>query len=146
MTITINDIIILINVLFLSILLYNVLNKIIIPKIIDYSIKEIDRNPKWVTSRLQYYGFDDIDIVLCECPFHRLPRFRIIKTDKLELLIDNDTSVNDIEELGRIALITKIKVKYGLWFPEKPIHWLSVMCYMLDGGDIQMTNIASNNK
>jgi hypothetical protein len=28
-------------------------------------------------------------------------------------------------------------VKYGVLFQDKPIHWLSILCYMLDGGDIK---------
>lgn len=48
--------------------------------------------------------------------------------------------MKDIEDIGRLALATKIKIKCGLWFPEKPLYWLSIICYMLDGGDIHMTD------
>lgn len=120
---------------------WRIFDRIIFPKMVYHGMKEIERNPNWVTSQLQYYGFEDIDIVLCESKWGMLPRFRASKNnDKIELWIDNDTSTKDIEEVGRLALIGKIKAKYGLWFPDKPIHWLSILCYMLDGNDINMVD------
>ena len=117
-------------------------SNIIIPKIIKYGMKEKDRNPKWITSQLQYYGFNNVDIVLCESKWGNLPYFRFGKNKKLELWVDYDTSVRDIEEIGRLALASKIKAKYNLSFFNKPIYWLSILCYLLDGGDIQMSNIS----
>ena len=125
---------------FIICLIYDIISKKIYPKLIEYFTKEIERNPKWVTSQLQYYGFEDIDIVLCESKLGRLPRFRTGENKRLELLIDNDTPTYEVETIGRIALAAKIKTEYGLWFPDKPLYWLSVLCYMLDGGDIQMSN------
>lgn len=129
-------------------LAWELFNKVIFPKMVYHGMKEIDRNPKWITSKLQYYGFDDIDIVLCTSKWGMLPRFRPGKNDKIELWIDNDTSTKDIEDIGKLALIGKLKSKYGLWFPDKPIHWLSILCYMLDGGDVLMKSISckENNK
>lgn len=127
--------------LLIVIILYGIwklFDLVIFPKMVHHGIKEIERNPKWVTSQLQYYGFNDIDIVLCESKWGMLPRFRAGKNDRVELWIDNDTSTRDVEDIGRLALAAKIKAKYGLWFPEKPLHWLSILCYMLDGGDIKM--------
>ena len=119
--------------------IWNIFNRIIFPKMVYHGMKEIDRNPKWITKELQYYGFNDIDIVLCTSKWGMLPRFRVNKNNnKIELWIDNDTSTKDIEDIGRLALAGKVKAKYGLWFPEKPLHWLSILCYMLDGGDIRM--------
>lgn len=117
-------------------------NNVIIPKIIKCGMKEKDRNPKWITSQLQYYGFNDVDIVLCESKWGRLPYFRLGKNNRLELWIDCDTPTKDIEEIGRLILISKIKSKYNLSFPDKPIYWLSVLCYMLDGGDIRMSAVS----
>jgi hypothetical protein len=113
-------------------------DRIIFPQMVYHGMKEVERNPKWVTSQLQYYGFNDIDIVLCTSKYGMLPRFRASKDNRIELWIDNDTSTKDIEEVGRLALVGKIKAKYGLWFPDKPIYWLSILCYMLDGGDVNM--------
>ena len=117
---------------------WRIFDRFIFPKMIHHGMKEIERNPKWVTSQLQYYGFNDIDIVLCESKWGMLPRFRTSKNNRVELWVDNDISTKDVEDLGRLALAAKIKVKYGVWFPEKPLYWLSILCYMLDGGDIKM--------
>lgn len=119
-------------------LMWDIFSKIIFPKIIYKGMKEVDRNPKWITSKLQYYGFTDIDIVLCESKWGMLPRFRAGKNNRLELWIDNDTSTKDVEDIGQLALCAMIRVKYGLWFPDKPIYWLSILLYMLDGGDVNM--------
>ena len=43
-------------------LTWELFNNVIFPKMVYHGMKEIDRNPKWITSKLQYYGFDDIDI------------------------------------------------------------------------------------
>lgn len=115
-----------------------VFNKIIFPIIVHYSMKETDRNPKWIRSKLQYYGFEDIDIVLCDCKWDVLPRFKVSKDNRLELWIDNDTPARDVNDIGHLALCGKIKAKYGLWFPDKPIYWLSILLYMLDGGEIEV--------
>lgn len=119
-------------------LMWDIFNKVIFPKMVYRGMKEIDRNPKWITSRLQYYGFSDIDIVLCESKWGMLPRFRAGKNNRLELWIDNDTPTRDVENIGHLALCVMIKAKYGLWFPDKPIYWLSILLYMLDGGNIEM--------
>ena len=127
-------------------LAWNIFNKIIFPKMVYHGMKEIERNPKWITSQLQYYGFNDIDIVLCESKWGMLPRFRAGKENRVELWIDKDTSTKDAEEMGRLALVGKVQAKYGLWFPEKPLHWLSILCYMLDGGDIRMESVSWEEK
>jgi hypothetical protein len=118
---------------------------IIFPKILEKTTKEFDKNPKWITNELhaKYYGFNDIDFITAENAIGALPRFRVPKNDKtrLEILIPNDTSIRDIEQMGQVALVGKIKIKYGLFFPDKPIHWLSVLCFMLDGGEINVKEI-----
>ena len=120
---------------------WHTFNTIIFPWITTKSIKEIDRNPKWITSEIipYYYGFYDLDFVIIESRFCLTPYLRISKKDKtrLELLITNDITTAEVNDIARLALAGKIKVKYGLWFPEKPLHWLSILCYMLDGGDIK---------
>lgn len=116
---------------------------IVFPKIIYASMKEVERNPRWITSQLQsYYGLNDIDIVLYESKLNALPYVRIGKQKQLELWITNNTSTKDVENVGQVALALKIKCKYNLWFPDKPLYWLSILCYMLDGGDIQMTDLS----
>lgn len=120
---------------------WEIFNRVIFPKMVTKGMKELDRNPKWITSQLQYYGFHDIDIILCKSKWGMLPRFRVGKNDRLELWIDNDTSTKDVEEIGRLALLGKLKVKYGVWYEDKPIHWLSVLCYMLDGGNVTTENV-----
>ena len=118
---------------------------VIFPKIIEKTTKEIDKNPKWIINELRskYYGFADIDFITAENRIGALPRFRVAKDDKtrLEMLISNDTSTRDIEAVGQIALVAKIKIKYGLFFPDKPLTWLSILCFMLDGGEISVKDI-----
>lgn len=120
-----------------------VITYILVPELKNYSMKEVDRNPKWIISRLPYYGLKDIDIVVCECDWDILPRVRIRKKDCIELWIDQDTKIEDVENIGRLALLVKLKIKYNLWFPEKPIYWLSILCYMLDGGNVEVSNTPS---
>lgn len=120
-------------------LIWDMCHRIIYPKIIRFGMKELHRNPKWIMSKLQYYGFDDIDIILCKSKWGNLPRFEIGKNNKLELWLDDDSTLTkDAEDVGRLALCVSIKFKYGLWFPDKPIYWLSILLYMLDGGNIKM--------
>lgn len=135
---TVNDLVILLGVICGLSLAWDIFNKIIFPKLVYHGMKEIDRNPKWITSKLQYYGFSDIDIVLCESKWGMLPRFRAGKENRLELWIDNNTSTRDVDDIGHLALCVKLKAKYGLWFPDKPTYWLSILLYMLDGGNIEM--------
>ncbi|MDE5539947.1 MAG: hypothetical protein K2J20_05625, partial [Bacilli bacterium] len=59
-----------------------------------------------------------------------------VTNNRFEIWVPNDTSTKDADEVLRLAMVGKIQIKYGLWFPDKPIHWLSILCYMLDGGDI----------
>lgn len=135
---TVNDLVILLGAICGLSLAWDIFNKVIFPKLVYHGMKEIDRNPKWITSKLQYYGFNDIDIVLCESKWGMLPRFRVGKENRLELWIDNDTSTRDVDDIGHLALCVKLKAKYGLWFPDKPTYWLSILLYMLDGGNIEM--------
>ena len=110
------------------------------PWLVEKCTKDIEKNPKWIMDKLksEYYGFHDIDIILANCTFGPLPRFRWEKKEKrLQFLIPEDTPTRDVDAVARIALTAKIKLKYGLWFPDKPLHWLSILCYMLDGGDIK---------
>lgn len=144
--ITINEDLAYIILLVISFCIVHRLYKyVIFPKIIEKTTKEFDKNPKWITSELRskYYGFNDIDFITAENPIGALPRFRVAKNDKtrLEILISNDTSTRDIEQIGQIALVGKIKIKYGLFFPDKPIHWLSILLFMLEGGEVNIKDI-----
>lgn len=113
------------------------LKYIILPKIIVKSMKEIETNPKWIISKANYYGFHDIDIILTKSKYGGLPCTRVTKENRFQLLIPEDTLTKDAEEVVRLALLGKICMKYNLFFPDKPTHWLSILCYMLDGGDIK---------
>lgn len=120
-------------------------NKMLLPKIIMNMSKEIERNPKWIISRLPYYGFDDIDIILYENKWNTSPYARTTKENKIEIWISNDTTTKEVEAVGRLALAVKLKIRYNLWFPEKPLHWLSVLCYLLDGGNIEILDTFKKN-
>lgn len=122
----------------------------IFPKIIEKTTKEYDKNPKWITSQLheKHYGFNDIDFILAENTLGALPRFRVNKNDatRLEMLVPKDISTNDIEQIGQLALVGKIKIKYGLFFPDKPLNWLSVLCFMLEGGKVDIKEVEKDKK
>ena len=112
-----------------------------IPGLAAILTKELDKNPKWITSRLKdrYYGFDDIDFITAECSMGALPRFRVSKSDscRLEFLVPNDASVDDVELLGKIALAGKLQLKYGMKpLLNKPLGYLSLVCFVLDNDDV----------
>lgn len=123
-------------------LMYELFNRVIFPWIVNKRTKDIEKNPKWIIPELQekYYGFRDIDIITVNSPLGLVPRFRVDKKQKnrLQLLIPVDTSVRDIDDIARLALAGKIRIKYGLWFPDKSAHWLAILNFMLDGGDIRI--------
>ena len=125
--------------------LHKVYRYILFPKMINKITKEVEKNPKWITKELhsKYYGFADIDFITAEDDLGVLPRFRVSKEDdtRLEFLIPDDTPTTDIERLGHHALVGKIKLKYGLFFPEKPIEWLSILLFMLEGGEVTIKDI-----
>ena len=114
--------------------------KIIFPAIVEANTVYIEMNPDWVKHRIKekYYGFYDMDIILVNDPFNQVPRFKKSKDKKrLQLLLPNDISVDDSDSIAQMALASKLKIYHNLWFPDKPAYWLSILCYMLDGGDIQ---------
>lgn len=146
------DLIILLFILFLIIFLTKLWKSIIFPKIVEKTTKEVEKNPKWITPKLRttYYGFSNIDIITANSSIGVLPRFRAhsekSKGDRLELLIPEDTSVNDIDKIAALALRGKIYIFYGLMAPDKPAYWLSILLYMLDGGDIKQETISWEDK
>lgn len=125
---------------------------IIFPFIVEKTTQEIEKNPNWITPKLRqtYYGFSNIDIITARSSIGALPRFRIHsekdKGDRLELLIPEDTSVNDIDKIATLALQGKVHIFYSLFFPDKSAHWLSILLYMLDGGDIKQEAVSWENK
>ena len=131
-------------------LVFWVCKHIIYPKIIDYTTTEIERNPNWLMSHLRsnYYGFDDIDIILCECPICHVPRFRVPKdSDRLELFVPNDLTTWSRDKIAKIALLGKIRIRYGITAPaDKAIFWFSILCYLLDGGDINISEVKWEEK
>lgn len=135
----INNVLSMILAIIIGYVIVNIFNNVILPFIINKRTKDIEKNPEWITSKVQnkYYGFSDIDFIIVDSPLGHIPRFRLSKDRKrLELLISDDTKVDDIEDIARVALMGKIQVRYGLSFQDKSLHWLSILCYMLDGGDI----------
>lgn len=137
-------------VLIVCIIFYKLYKEIIYPTIVEKTTKELEKNPKWIISRLRkpYYGFDNVDIIIVDSPIGRLPRFRLDKHNKnrLQFLISENITTNDIEDIGRLILAGKIKGFYGIWFPEKSLSWLSILNYMLDGGEINIDATEWNEK
>lgn len=121
-------------------ILWNLFNRIIFPWLIEIRTKDIEVNPNWITSKTkEFYGFSDMDFVIVDSPLGITPRFRMSKKEKrLQLLIDNETKTSDLEKLMFIALVGKLKIIHGVWFPNKPLYWLSILCYMLDGNNINL--------
>lgn len=124
--------------------------EVILPKIVKKKTIEIETNPKWIKSKVENkYGFQDIDFILARSPFNNLPYMRVVEKDKktrFQFILSEDTSVNDVDEIARLAIAEKIYVKYNLAYMDKPLFWLSILCYMLDGGDINETKTAWSNK
>ena len=134
-----DDVKILILILLVLYIAYIIYKYLLRPWILEKTTKDIEVNPKWMTPKLRekYYGFSDIDIILAETTFGGLPRIRLSKDNRIQLLLPEDVSPRDIDEIAQIVLAAKVRIKYGLWFPDKPAFWLSILCYMLDGGDIK---------
>ena len=140
-----NDIIYIIQMILFGVLGVIIFREIIktflAPLIVKKTIKEIEKNPKWLTPKLQdkYYGFSNIDIITAESSVIALPHSRLSKDkSRIEILISEDTSINDIDEVAAHALRVKIYIQYHLLTPKKPAYWLSILCYMLDRGDIRV--------
>lgn len=134
------EVIVLLFVIFIIYVATRVFKWCMLPVILDMDTKEIERNPKWIVDKVKgvYYGFHDIDFIIAESKiFSSLPRFRISKNNRYELLLSSDISTRDVDEVVRLALVGKIQARYGLIFRDKSLHWLSILCYMLDGGDIR---------
>lgn len=139
-------------VIIIGYILMKIWKYIIFPFIVKKTTHEVEKNPKWITPKLRqnYYGFSNIDIITARSTIGALPRFRLNskETDKerLELLISEDTPVNDIDKVATLALQGKLHVYYNLHFPDKPAYWLSILLYMLDGGDIKPESIVWESK
>ena len=127
-------------VIFIIYITLRFINRTGFPILINMLTKELDKNPKWITSKLKnnYYGFEDIDFITAECSMRALPRFRVSKSNphRLEFLVPNDASVDDVELLGKLALMGKLKLKYGLFISDEPLDWLSKMCFILDNKNV----------
>lgn len=142
------EVVALLFVIFIVYIATRVFKWFVLPVILDMDIKEIERNPKWIVDKVKgiYYGFHDIDFILAENKlFSSLPRFKITKANRYELWLPSDISIRDVDEIVRLALVGKIQAKYGLIFRDKSLHWLSILCYMLDGGDIREDKVAFEN-
>ena len=142
------EVIALLFVIFIVYIATRVFKWFVLPVILDMDTKEVERNPKWIVDKVNgvYYGFHDIDFILAENNiFSSLPRFKITKANRYELWLPSDISIRDVDEIVRLALVGKIQARYGLIFRDKPLHWLSILCYMLDGGDIREDKAAFEN-
>ena len=141
-----------IMVIVIGYILIKIWKYIIFPFVVKKTTHEIEKNPKWITPKLRqnYYGFSNIDIITARSTIGALPRFRLNSKERdkerLELLISEDTPVNDIDKVATLALQGKLHVYYNLYFPDKPAYWLSILLYMLDGGDIKPESIVLENK
>lgn len=148
------DILILILSFLIAVTLVKTWRLFIFPKIVEKTTVDVEKNPKWITPKLRttYYGFSDIDIITAKSSIGTLPRFRLAPKKKeeerprLELLISEDTSVNDIDKVAQLALRGKIHIFYGIATPNKSATWLSILLYMLDGGDINEESISWTRK
>ena len=122
------------------------------PIIVKKTTHEVEKNPKWITPKLRqkYYGFSNIDIITANSTLGALPRFRLNKNkegqERLELLIPEDTPVSDIDKVATLALQGKLRVYHNLYFPDKSAYWLSILLYLLDGGDIEQESIIWGSK
>ena len=58
-------------------IIYKLFTKFAIPYIFTLKAKDGEKNPDWLISRLNYYGFHDIDIILMKSDsvFTRSPHF-----------------------------------------------------------------------
>lgn len=139
-------------VIVIGYILIKIWKYIIFPFVVKRTTHEIEKNPKWITPKLRqnYYGFSNIDIITARSTIGALPRFRLNSKERdeerLELLISEDTPVNDIDKVATLALQGKLHVYYNLYFPDKPAYWLSILLYMLDGGDIKPESIVWESK
>lgn len=139
-------------VIVIGYILMKIWKYIIFPFVVKKTTHEIEKNPKWITPKLRqnYYGFSNIDIITARSTIGALPRFRLNSKERdkerLELLISEDTPVNDIDKVATLALQGKLHVYYNLYFPDKPAYWLSILLYMLDGGDIKPESIVWESK
>lgn len=128
---------------------YRVFKSVAIPFTINFIADEIEMNPKWFIGKLRedYYGFHDVDIILVDHAVGRLPCFRKVKaTKRIEVLLSEEVKTSEVNSLAQLILATKIKMKYGVYYPNKPIAWLSILCYMLDGGEINQIDAKWENK
>lgn len=150
-----NDLVILAFLIAVGYVFAKLWEYIIFPFIVEKTTYEIEKNPNWITPKLKqkYYGFTDIDIITARSSIGAIPRFRLQfdkkeknKVDRIELLIPEDTSVNDIDRIAAIALAAKIRIFYGLTFTDKPASWLSILLYMLDGGKINEVTTSFEEK
>lgn len=129
--------------------IYTIVRSFVYPRLLDKLTKEVERNPSWLVDKLrsEYYGFNDIDIIISNCPICSVPRFRVSKSGKLELYVPEDYSVWTRDKIAQIALIGKIHIRHGISVgADKPVYWLSILCYMLDGGDINVSEITWEEK
>lgn len=139
-------------IIIIGYILMKIWKYIIFPFIVKKTTHEIEKNPRWITPKLKqnYYGFSNIDIITARSTIGMLPRFRLNSKEKgkerLELLIPEDTPVNDIDKVATLALQGKLHVYYNLHFPDKPAYWLSILLYLLEGGDIKPESIVWGSK
>lgn len=149
-----NDILAIIICIIIGFLLGKVWKYFLAPLIITKSTQDIEENPKWITPKLRerYYGFSDVDIITARSSIGTaLPRFRLKASkeknkDRFQLLIPEDVSVNEIDDIAKIVLRGKLNLYYNLDYPDKSAHWLSILLYLLDGNDIFDTSNINKDK
>ena len=130
--------------------MWRLFSNVILPWVVKRKTVETEVNPKWIKSKVEgKYGFQDIDFILARSPFNNLPYMKVTNKDettRFQFILSEDTSINDVNEMARLALAGKIYVKYHVLYMDKPLFWLSILCYMLDGGDINESKTAWSEK
>ena len=107
----------------------------------------IEKNPKWIVSDLKTrgYGLDDVDVFVTENTDSSLHTFDYnASQSKLTAYVPKSFSSQDIEVLAKEILVTKIYIKTKNNYDDKPIHWLFILYYLLEGNDISPNSINWN--
>lgn len=127
-----------------------IFSRYIQPAFMTANLKIIETNPKWLVSKLneRYYGFHDIDILLADNPYLSFPVERFNKkTNHIEIILSNDdTTTKDIDDIAQLALSIKLIVKYQIFYEGKSADWLSILCYMIEGNDINIDKVKWEEK
>lgn len=120
---------------------------------IKYSILRkcyLEKNPKWLLPELrsQYYGFHDIVIYVVKNTYISSINLHYHTALKcLEVFIPEYEAVpRDIDDIAKFILAGKIFLQHKIRITDKPVYWLSILCYMLDGGEVRQSQVQWEKK